>query len=69
VATWRIGDDLRVTYHDPRAEGGQVQDCGKPTRPDATLSDILAWAVSHADAGDVVVSPGGTFFVGARSRA
>jgi hypothetical protein len=69
VATWRIYADLRTTYHHPRAAGGAVQECGKPSAAECDLDDVLAWVVQAGDAGDYVRTPGGVLVVQERACA
>lgn len=64
MATWRVEEDLSVSYEDFRG----VQDCGKATRPEAKLEDVIAWVIQNADPGDQVISPLGHSF-GRRTRA
>jgi hypothetical protein len=64
MATWRIYQDLRTTYTDPRAMEGAVQDCGKPENPGACMfEDILDWAARTGDRGDFIYTSRGLFFV------
>jgi hypothetical protein len=67
MATWRIYDNLRATYHDPRAAGGEVQDLGKAR--DATFEDVLAWAVRQGHPGDVFATSRGCFHFQSEAQA
>jgi hypothetical protein len=63
MAMWRIYPDLRVTYQDPRVQDGAEQSCGKPDNAVCQFEDVLAWAAREGDAGDVMRTSRGVFFV------
>jgi len=70
MATWTVYNNLRVTYHHPKAQNGCVQELGHPTDPSKTkLDDILAWAAREGDGGDVIFTAKGVYFLQAQAEA
>jgi len=70
MATWTIYNNLRVTYHHPKAENGVIQELGSPKNPDVTkFDDILAWAAREGDGGDIVLTTMGAYFLQAKAIA